>query len=327
MPADHESSGLLSAPEAPEASRWRMHLALFGLTALTVLHAGAAAQSMGDERSMFRQLLDPAFLAHGASFAVPLLAILVTHEFGHYFAAKLHGVPASLPYFIPLPGMGAGTLGAVISMKGSIRSRNALLDIGAAGPLAGLVVALPVLLWGLAHSAVQENPETGYMQEGQSLLYVLLKRLAVGEIPAGHDVWLHPTAYAGWFGLLLTMLNLLPWGQLDGGHIAYALLGERQHKVASFFRWALLGLVGYNLVRFVLPVLLGRSELALSMAIGNSVFWLIWFVLLGVLARLSGGAEHPPCEPGALSPGRRVVAWCCLGLFVVLFMPTPMAMY
>lgn len=327
MAADRESSRSLSAPDAPEANRWRMHLALFGLTALTVLHAGAAAQSVGDERSLFRQLLDPTFLAHGASFAVPLLAILVTHEFGHYFAARLHGVPASLPYFIPLPGMGAGTLGAVISMKGSIRSRNALLDIGAAGPLAGLVVALPVLIWGLAHSAIQENPETGYMQEGQSLLYVLLKHLAVGEIPVGHDVWLHPTAYAGWFGLLLTMLNLLPWGQLDGGHIAYALLGERQHKVASFFRWALLGLVAYNLVRFVLPVLLGRSELALSLAIGNSVFWLIWFVLLGVLARISGGAEHPPCEPGALSPGRRVVAWCCLGLFVALFMPTPMAVY
>ncbi|HEX3597238.1 MAG TPA: site-2 protease family protein, partial [Polyangiaceae bacterium] len=177
-----------------------------------------------------------ATLLSGWTFAVPFLGILLFHEFGHYIAARLHRVEASLPYFLPLPVLSPfGTMGAVISMRGRIRSRDALLDIGASGPLAGLFVAIPVLAYGLSLSTVGPIGAEHYQQEGQSLLYVAMKRLILGPIPAGMDVNLHPTAFAGWGGLLITMLNLLPWGQLDGGHVAYALFGPRQHVYARWF--------------------------------------------------------------------------------------------
>jgi membrane-associated protease RseP (regulator of RpoE activity) len=262
------------------------------------------------------------FVTQGWRFAVPLLAILLAHEFGHYFAARYHRVPASLPYFIPVPFIGLfGTLGAVIAMPDRIRSRNALLDIGASGPLAGLVVALPVLFWGVAESKVLPHAAP-YDQEGQSLLYFAVKWLVHGSIPEGHDVFLHPAAFAGWGGLFLTMINLLPFGQLDGGHIAYALFGERQNRAAPWIRLALVPLFLYVLTTNLVPALRSTEDGAITLAIGNSLFWLIWYALLGVLARFSGH-DHPPCEPGELSPWRRAVAWFCLILFVLLFMPRP----
>ena len=211
-------------------------------------------------------------------------------------------------------------------MSGRIRSRTALLDIGAAGPLAGMLVALPVLAIGLSLSTVGPNPEH-YVQEGQSLLYSLMKRAFVGPIPGGWDVQMHPTAFAGWVGLLITMINLLPWGQLDGGHIAYALFGERQNTLALWIRRSLLLLLTYNLVKFCLPVLLHQSALDPWIAASNSIFWLVWFGFTGAIAWLSGSADHPPFEPGELGPGRRFVAWLSLALFVLLFMPTPYAQY
>lgn len=267
------------------------------------------------------------FMTKGWEFAVPLLAILLAHEFGHYFAARYHRVPASLPYFIPVPFIGLfGTLGAVIAMPDRIRSRNALLDIGASGPIAGMIVALPVLFWGIAHSAVQPHGDA-YIQEGQSLLYFAVKWLVHGAIPPGHDVHLHPVAEAGWGGLFLTMLNLLPFGQLDGGHIAYALFGEKQNRAAPWIRRALLALFLYVLVTNVVPVLSGPFEWSkLALAVSNSIPWLVWYALLGLLVRLSG-PDHPPCEPGELSPWRRAVAWLCLVLFVLLFMPRPIEQF
>lgn len=307
-----------------DSSPLSTHILLFAATVVCVFHAGALL--VDSSHPYFRGFLEPSFLVRGAWFAVPLLSILLTHEFGHYFAARYHRVPASLPYFIPLP-IGAGTLGAVIAMHDRIRSRNALFDIGASGPLAGLVVALPVLAWGLTQSEVVALGTTGYAQEGQSLLYLVMKWLVVGPIPAGHDVNLHPTAYAGWFGLLVTMINLVPWGQLDGGHIAFALFGERWHTAARWLRRGLLLLFLGNLVRFVTPVLLGDSPMGLFTAVMNSTFWLMWFIVLGVIGRFSGGADHPPVEPGPLHPLRRVLAWGCLVLFVLLFMPTPLAQF
>jgi membrane-associated protease RseP (regulator of RpoE activity) len=262
------------------------------------------------------------FVTNGWKFAVPLLAILLAHEFGHYFAARYHRVPASLPYFIPVPFIGLfGTMGAIIAMPARIRSRNALLDIGASGPIAGLLVALPVLFWGVAHSPVLPHGES-YTQEGQSLLYFAVKWLVHGPIPEGRDVYLHPAAFAGWAGLFLTMINLFPFGQLDGGHIAYALFGEKQNRVAPWFRHALLGLFVYVLATNVLPVLGSNKEGAFMLAIGNSLSWLVWYAVLGLLSHFSG-RDHPPCEPGELSPWRRAVAWLCLVLFVLLFMPRP----
>jgi membrane-associated protease RseP (regulator of RpoE activity) len=311
-----------SQPPSAGPLRWRLNLVLFLLTVLSVFFAGAFMERPVGTVGPWRVYLN------GWKFAVPLLSILVVHEFGHYIAARIHKVDASLPYFLPLPGVSPlGTLGAVIAMRGRIRSRDALLDIGASGPLAGLLVAVPVLVIGLTLSPVSPQTAGGYIQEGQSLLYLALKRLVVGPIPDGHDVHLHPTAFAGWAGLLVTMINLLPWGQLDGGHVAYALFGARQNRFARVFRFSLLALFAYNVAVFVGPVLLHRSKMELGLAISNSLSWFVWFLVLGLLGRLSGGTDHPPVEAGALSQGRKIVAWITLALFVLLFMPTPIAQY
>ncbi|HEX6272108.1 MAG TPA: site-2 protease family protein, partial [Polyangiaceae bacterium] len=183
----------------------RTNVVLFLATVISVFLAGAeyALPEGARHPEGLGELFDPRFLVTGWPFAVPLLAILLTHEFGHYFAARRHGVPASLPYFIPMPFVSPfGTMGAVIGMRGRIRSRTALLDIGAAGPLAGLVVALPVLAWGIAESEVKPLPER-YTQEGQSILYWLLKLVIHGPIPDGSDMNMHATAFAGWVGLLV----------------------------------------------------------------------------------------------------------------------------
>jgi membrane-associated protease RseP (regulator of RpoE activity) len=287
---------------------------LFGLTVLSVFDMGAAFDA-SEHGTPYRLLA-------GWQFAVPLLAILLAHEFGHYFASRYHRVPASLPFFIPLPRIGLfGTMGAVISMRDTIRSRNALLDIGASGPLAGLVVAIPVLFWGVAHSPVTAV-HGEYWQEGQSLLYAAIKWLVHGRIPPGYDVQLHPAAYAGWGGLLLTLINLVPFGQLDGGHVAYALFGPRQNRFAPWVRRALLPLWVANLGWFLVPALAHPDVEHVLTAVFNSIFWLEWYVLLGVLARLSG-RDHPPFEGGELSGFRKAIAWITLVFFVLLFMPAP----
>ncbi len=302
-----------SVPSAPTEIRWQRNLALFAATVVTVFMAGA--QYTGGS------------LLSGWTFAVPLLLILLFHEFGHWIAARIHRVDASLPFFIPLPYLSPfGTMGAVIAMRGRIRSRNALLDIGAAGPLAGMVVAVPVMIIGLYLSAVKPVSPGFYIQEGQGLLYLALKRLVVGPIPAGHDVFLHPTAMAGWAGFLVTMINMLPWGQLDGGHIAYALFGPRQNHFAKFVRYALIPLFLFNLAKFLIPIYSGASQMPLGLAISNSSFWIVWFFVTFAIGRFSG-REHPPTDDNSLSPGRRWLAAGTLLMFVLLFMPTPWAVY
>ncbi len=295
---------------------------MFVATALSVLHAGAlyesddplAASSLGEGLTR---------LASGASFALPLLAILLCHELGHYAAARLHRVDASLPHFLPVPYLTLfGTMGAVIGMRGRIRSRAALMDIGASGPLAGMAVAVPVLLWALPRCEVKPASATGLL-EGQSLLYLLLKRLTLGPIPEGHDVFLTAPALAGWAGLLVTAINLLPVGQLDGGHVAYALFGPAHDRVARWLHWGLLAAWLYNAALFVAPVVAERRWSGLGTALSNSSFWLVWFVVLGLLGGRTGHA-HPPTEPGPLGRGRVAVGVFTLVLFVLLFMPTPM---
>jgi membrane-associated protease RseP (regulator of RpoE activity) len=314
-PADHQR------PPRSGSHRVALPALLFLATCASVLWTGARMTNDWQAPESFAEF------ASGWIYALPLMAILSCHELGHYVAARLHGVPASLPYFLPLPEVSPfGTLGAVIAMPERIRSRNALLDIGAAGPLAGMLVALPVLALGLTLSKVEAQSTGYYVQEGQSLLYWLLKFLVKGSIPAGHDVVLHPTATAGWVGLFVTMINLLPWGQLDGGHIAFALLGPVQNRIARAVRFGVLGFFLYNLLSFVGPVLTGQSPMPLGVAIGNSLTWLVWFGLLSLLGRTMGH-DHPPCESGELSPLRRGVAMACLALFVLLFMPTPLANY
>jgi membrane-associated protease RseP (regulator of RpoE activity) len=306
------------APPEPKKPRMWLHFLLFGLTLVSMQVTAMNLQGPAPGHSYF---------GYAAYQAVSLLGILLVHELGHYVAARLHRVPASPPYFLPLPFLGMfGTLGAVITMSDRIRSRKALLDIGAAGPLAGMVVAIPVLYFGLTMSEVTPRSTSGFMQEGQSILYWLMKRIVFGPIPADHDVQLHPMAFAGWGGFMLTMLNLLPWGQLDGGHIAFALFGDQQHRFARWLRRGLLLVFAYNVVAYVVPAALGRSPQSLSNACMTSVTWLIWYAITGLMARVSG-EEHPPFEPEPLGFGRQLVAAGCLVLFVLLFLPTPMAIY
>jgi membrane-associated protease RseP (regulator of RpoE activity) len=284
------------------------NLGLFLLTVLSTFYVGAELVS------------DTGHPLRGWVFAVPLLAILVTHEFGHWIQARRHRVDASLPYFLPLPLPPLGTLGAVIAMRGRIKTRDALLDIGASGPIAGLVIAIPVLIIGLRLSTVEPIPPHG-LDEGQSLLYLALKRIVIGPIPSGHDVFLHPTAFAGWAGLFMTMLNLLPIGQLDGGHVAYSLFGLRQDRYSRLVHRSLLAIAaivgGYWATRAVMAHAPWK-EVAIAATEGKN--WLIWWVLLGLLTR---GGEHPPTDNESLSPSRRLVAWGTLAALVLLFMPVP----
>lgn len=315
---------LVDDPAAATPLRWKTNLVLFLATVVSVFFMGAVyAGKLPDEGGLLPLLRA---LPSGWTFGVPLLSILLFHEFGHYFAALYHKVDASLPYFIPLPVLSPfGTMGAVISMRGRIKSKNALLDIGASGPLAGLVIALPVMVIGLMQSPVQPVASPG-IQEGQSLLYIALKRLILGPIPEGHDVFLNPVAFAGWTGLFVTALNLLPVGQLDGGHIAYALFGPKQNRYARIIHWSLLGIFALNLARFMMPVVQQRAWGDVGQAVSNSTFWLVWFGILHLLKRV-GGRDHPPTEPGELSSGRKIIAIVSLVLFVLLFMPTPWSTY
>ena len=281
---------------------------MFGATAVAVYYTGQIYDEQG----------------RGWPFAVALLGILLVHEFAHYVAARVHGVPASLPFFIPAPFISPfGTLGAVIDMPVRIRSRNALLDVGASGPIAGMVVAIPVILYGLSASTVAPISNGPYSQEGQSILYWLVKRLVLGPMPDGHDVIMHPVAAAGWAGFFLTMLNLCPWGQLDGGHIAYAMLGRRHHAVARWVRRACLILFAYNIYAVFLPVLPTTDMNVIKHAASGSSFWLTWYIVLGIIAWRAGTAKHPPTDPGTLSPVRWGVGIFSLVLAVLLFVPTP----
>jgi membrane-associated protease RseP (regulator of RpoE activity) len=310
--------------EAPGPLRWKANLALFLATVVSVFFMGAVYEPGLPVGGGMVGLLRA--IPSGWPFAVPLLAILLTHEFGHFIAARIHGVDASLPFFIPLPVLSPfGTMGAVIAMRGRIRSRDALLDIGASGPLAGLCVAIPVLIVGLMQSKIEPLGVHG-TQEGQCLLYLALKRIVLGPIPAGFDVTLKPMAFAGWAGLFVTMLNLVAVAQLDGGHIAYALFGPRQNRYALILHAGLLLIFAFNLVRYMGPVIAHRDWDNIGQAVGNSVFWLLWHLVIRVIMRV-GGRDHPPTEPGELHRGRRAVAIVSLVLFALLFMPTPMAQY
>ncbi|MBI4496230.1 MAG: site-2 protease family protein [Deltaproteobacteria bacterium] len=285
-PESLEEGLFLSPPPRP---RKRLNVLLFFLTVLTTVLAGAMQEGVNP-------LTEPRLIYRGIPFSFSLMGILLAHELGHYLMARRYGLNVTLPYFIPAPSL-IGTFGAFIKMRSPVRDRRMLLDVGAAGPLVGVAVSLPFLFLGLKLSEIRPLSGQGGAILGSSLLLSLMNWLVVGPLPEGYDVVIHPVGFAGWIGLLVTSLNLLPVGQLDGGHVAYALLGERQQKIAKlvFASLLALGVLGWE-------------------------GWLFWSVLLLVM-----GLRHPPLlDPGVdLDRRRRTVGWFTLALFGITFTPVP----
>lgn len=246
---------------------------------------------------------------HGLWYSVPALLILLAHEFGHYIYCRIHNVDATLPYFLPFPPILIpslfGTLGAVIKIKEPFPSVRALFDIGIAGPIGGFIVLVPLLYLGVSMSAVVRFPEdANLIYFGEPLLLQAFASMHFGVEPAGFDLTLHPLGFAAWFGLLATALNLLPFGQLDGGHIAYAVFGRR--------------------ARVVSMLTLGGT-LLLTL---RTTSWISMALLMLVMAYFLG-LRHPhvPDEGTPLDPGRKVLALVALVIFVISFTPVPIEFF
>ena len=338
----------------PKPGRAWVNILLFVLTLLSVLFAGAQYSYRGPlPEDTFGQIW--VLVTHlwvGWTFAVSLLGILLAHEFGHYFVGRAGGAAVSLPYFIPLPVSMLGTMGAFIQLKQLPKNKRALFDLGIAGPLAGLVIAIPVLILGLALSPVETTQNTYYTKtanspdvcpnsanigdsyscpednllEGNSLLYLGLKYIVKGELlpsPAsydvppllywtryiltghpipvgGQDVVLHPVAWAGWAGLLVTFLNLIPAGQLDGGHVLYALFGKRVGKV--------------------FPVILVATLLLGFLWSG----WWLWAFLIFWVGR---SHAEPLDQITQLDTRRKILAVVVLVVFLLVLTPIPYVIF
>ncbi|MEM7031195.1 MAG: site-2 protease family protein [Chloroflexota bacterium] len=278
----------------PKPSDPRINVILFIITVISMLVIGAMNEGVNPFEN-------PGGITAGLPFALSFLAILGAHEFGHYFVARYHKVAVTLPYFIPFPISLWGTLGAFIQLRSPPKTKKALFDVGVAGPIAGLVVAIPVLIIGLMLSEVEPlPPEGGYLMEGNSILYRSIKFLIFGQVlPNGEiDVFLHPLAWAGWSGLLVTVLNLLPVGQLDGGHITYVLF-DRYTRPLGF---AMIGIM------LILGLILWEG-------------WLLWALITFLLV----GTGHPPPLNDLVPLGnrRRLLAIAMIIVFVLLFTPSP----
>lgn len=287
--AERKDKVILRIPKIP-----RLNKILFFLTLFTTILAG----TMMEGGIPWQNPLD---LLKGIPFSLTLMLILGTHEFGHFYYSQKHGVEATLPYFIPAPPFIflIGTFGAFIKMKSPVRRRDALLQIGAAGPIAGFLVALPALIIGLLLSDVVDlSGETGTIILGDSILMKLLSVLIHPGLSENQDVMLHPIAFAGWIGLLVTMLNLLPIGQLDGGHVAYAMLGDKHDIVA---KTALFSLIPLSLL---------------------SLNWLVWGLLILLIMRTT---KHPPVQDlhVPLSEQNKRIGYLCLLIFILCFIPSP----
>ena len=299
---------------APAPQRALVNVLLFAVTCVSVLAAGA--QFSGSPTfDALRASPSVARVLAGVPFAVTLLGILGVHEFGHYFTARAYRASVSLPYFIPLP-FGWGTLGAIILMRSPVRNRDVSFDIAAAGPLAGLAVALPAMLLGLSWSRVAPIPSGGYAAFGDSLLTYLLAWIRFGPIPDGSMLYTHPVVDAAWAGFLVTALNLFPVGQLDGGRIAYALFG-RHHRALG--KATVIALLAFGTAVFAWGALAGRGVLP---GLAASLNWFVW---AGLISFLVGFHHNPPLDDVTpLSPGRRLLGVVCLLLIVLLTPPVLM---
>ena len=241
------------------------------------------------------------YLIGGGWYSLSLITILLAHEMGHFVMSQRHGVPASLPYFLPVPIPPFGTFGAIIKMRGRMSSRRALFDIGVAGPLMGLLVTLPAIVIGLLLSkpVLLAQTQDNFFHLGDSLLFVLVEKVVLGQLPEGYDLSLHPVAYAGWVGLFVTALNLLPVGQLDGGHIAYALFGRKSKIVFG---------------------------LTIMLWMGISIFFYVGWTLMIVLVLLFGFRHPPPLDDVTpLDLKRKILGGVVFSLFILSFTPIPFA--
>ncbi|GAB4531330.1 MAG: site-2 protease family protein [Anaerolineales bacterium] len=323
---------LISGAIQPQASNLWVNVVMFLLTLLSVLFAGGLYGYQGDlpgNSGMGWGRFILTALRTGLPFAISMLAILLAHEFGHYLAGRYHKTHVTLPYFIPFPFSPFGTMGAFIQMKEPPKNRRVLLDIGMAGPLAGLLVAVPVLFIGLRLSTLDTLPHlitrnTAFSLEGNSLLYLLAKFAVFRQwLPAPHsynglapltywlryfftgqplplggqDVLLHPVAWAGWAGLLVTALNLIPAGQLDGGHALYVLLGKQVDRIRPLI-------------------------LAILFVLG--LVWNGWWLWAFLILIFGGTHAEPLDQITPLDGRRRVLAILGLVVFVLVFTPVPL---
>jgi membrane-associated protease RseP (regulator of RpoE activity) len=282
-----------------------VHWLLFGLTVFTTTYAGAAHQGVD-------LLREPRRFAVGLPYSLGLLTILGIHELGHYFTARRHRIRVTPPYFIPVP-FALGTFGAFIQMRSPTENRRALFDVAVAGPLAGLVIAIPALLIGLQSSAVVPGTIVGGDEAarriiggtsaGSSLLFALIAKAALPEaLKYGYVLHLSPLAFAGWLGLLITALNLLPIGQLDGGHMARAMFGQRTGStISSLAMWSLL-----LLALFVWPGLL------------------MWAIIVFFIA---GRGTPPLNDLVPLTSGRQWLGYATFAILMLILVPLPHALW
>jgi len=244
---------------------------------------------------------DPQVIYLSIIYALVLIIILLGHELGHFLTCQHYQIESTLPYFIPAPTL-IGTLGAFIKIKSPITRKKQLFDIGVAGPLTGFVLAVPALVYGLSLSkVVPALPQEGTLVFGEPLLLKLAASIIFENIPPNHDIILHPVAFAGWVGIFVTALNLFPVGQLDGGHVSYALFGGKSKNLAKIF----LGIF----------IIMGIF------------FWLGWFLWAFIILLL--GLRHPRVidEGNSLSPGRKFVGFLVLLIFILSFIPDPIKGY
>jgi membrane-associated protease RseP (regulator of RpoE activity) len=287
--------GLDFPPPPPPPRSWRLHLVLFFATILTTIIAGALLAGVNPFET-------PAQLYRGIPFSFTLLLILGAHEMGHYLASRHHRLDVTLPYFLPAPPFPfiIGTFGAFIRIRSPIRDKRALLDVGCTGPLVGVAVSIPVLAAGLSLSTIATiSPEgsAGNLVLGEPLLFRLISWLVIGPLPDNQGIVMHPVAFAGWVGLLVTSLNLLPVGQLDGGHVAYAMF-PAYHRYISLGCLALLVITGLTA-------------------------WYGWLLWAGLLAFL--GLRHPPpyMDWVPLDRRRKLLGTLTILVFVLTFTPKP----
>ncbi len=303
-------------PPQPRPRRLWLHWLLFLLTLASTTFVGAEmfayyevdvvtllAMAPADQQQWATDLFGrPSFYFNGFWYSLTILTILGCHEMGHYLACLRYRVDVTLPFFLPAPITLTGTLGAFIRIRSRIPGKIALFDIGIAGPIAGFVIAVPALFAGLWMSKVVPIPEdsSGLLELGEPLLFQFAAWTIWGDVPAGQTISMHPMAFAAWFGLLATALNLFPISQLDGGHISYAVLGRRSTWV--------------TLATMVVVVALALFSLS----------WVVWAILLGVMIFVLG-PHHPPTldEDEPLDQGRLILVGVALLMLIVCFTPAP----